>query len=773
MKNGKNEKSGKTGFKDLVDNISIGVFQCTLGFNPKFLYVNPSFCEMMHLSASEIMKLSLLDIFEDRQKFRIFKKNITADGSIKDFSVRIGGRSGQFFWGSLSAIASKDKQGKIQYVDVCVEDVSAKSRFEKDLIESKGLFQTVFNNTAAAITVTDKYEKIVAWNPFAEKMLGMDQEDLFNKPVEELYPPSEWKRLRSLNVRKKGVLSDIEAKIKKKDGDVLDVSVSISILKDLDGNIMGSIGIMNDITNLKVATRKVQESEAKVRAVLDNTAAAIIQVDSEERIVSWNKFTEKMLGAKKKDLFMRKVSSLYPRKEWQKIRSEKIRDKGAGYHIESKIIKQNGDIIDVDLSINILKDSNDKITGSVGIMQDITQRKKFQEMLVSAKLAAEQANSAKSMFLANMSHEVRTPMNAIMGMLDLTLDTELSEEQKDNLVVAKESADNLLGLINDILDLSKVEAGKISLENIEFHLHNIVRNVVKGLSVIAKDKNLKLEVDIEENVPELIKGDPVRLRQIIINLVNNAIKFTSEGKITVGIKLESIRDKQAVLLFYVKDEGIGIPKDKHKTVFEIFAQADDSTTRKFGGTGLGLAICKRLVEMMNGTIWIESEVGQGSTFLFTGEFDIVDKDASEVGKLYSEEKEEVNENAAADYLKILLAEDNIVNQKIAARMLEKFGWNVYVVENGKLAVEQYQKESYDVILMDAQMPEMNGFEATAAIREREKETGGHMPIIALTARAMAEDRQICIDAGMDGYVAKPIDRTKLFDEVVKLVKKGK
>jgi CheY-like chemotaxis protein len=269
----------------------------------------------------------------------------------------------------------------------------------------------------------------------------------------------------------------------------------------------------------------------------------------------------------------------------------------------------------------------------------------------------------------------------------------------------------------------------------------------------------------------LIKGDPTRVRQILINLINNAIKFTHKGTIVVKVKVDQKKGDQAVIQFSVIDQGIGIPPDKHDKVFEVFTQADDSTSRKFGGTGLGLAICKRLTEMMGGNIWVESAEGKGSTFYFTGLFQVVAQQQAVSSKDRTGESSATESRLGA--IKILLAEDNMVNQKIATRMLEKQGWKVTAVENGQAVLDRLEKEKYDIILMDAQMPVLDGLEATRLIRQNERSTGHHMPIIALTARAMTEDKQEFLDAGMDGYVAKPIDRQKLFDEIEKLLTKGK
>lgn len=777
--------------QDLIDNLRIGIYRITPGLKSRFLFANPAFAEILGLNTKEILKRKTADLFKTSRQWRMLQDKICRQGYVKNEEMILVRKDGHPVWCSLTVSAVFDTRGRLKWFDGLLEDISTHKQVERELLESKELFRLVFDNSAVAITVADKDEKIIAWNPFAERLLEMPKEDLFNKPVKELYPPSEWRRIRSFRIRRKGLLTNIETKMIKNDGSVLEVSMSLSVLKDVQGNVTGTIGILRDITREKIAERKLKESENTTRVILDNSAAAITLTDRNERIVSWNKFTEQLLGMKKKDLYMKPVSILYPPEEWKKIRAEDIRKIGSKQHLETRVMKKDGQTIDVDLSITILKDSQNNIIGSVGMMQDITEYKKARQMLWEAKIAAEEANSAKSQFLANMSHEVRTPMNAIVGMIDMTLDTSLNDEQRDNLNTAKEAAENLLNLINDILDLSKVEAGKVVLEEIDVHVGNVVKSICKGLSVLARNKNLELLWHIDDNVPYLVKGDPVRLRQIIINLVNNAIKFTSQGKVEVRVQAPVIEDAYCELLFSVSDTGIGISKEKRATVFEVFTQADTSITRRYGGTGLGLAISKRLVEMMGGRIWVESEIKEGSRFFFTVNFKIKQKEAPALAPIDFEahkrpapivldtEKQpasvpaaEVPSPPAGPPLRVLLAEDNLVNQKIAVKMIEKKGWLIKAVENGQEAVEILSKEAFDVVLMDVQMPVMDGFKATQAIRTQEQSNGQHIPIIAMTAHAMEGDEQKCLEAGMDGYVSKPIDRTKLFETIDHLVKKG-
>ena len=536
----------------------------------------------------------------------------------------------------------------------------------------------------------------------------------------------------------------------------------------------------------------------------------------------------------------------------------------------------------------------------------IRELKSTEEELARAKEEAEKANQAKSLFLASMSHDIRTPMNGIIGMTDLCLDSKLTDEQREHLGMVKSSANSLLSLLNDILDFSKIEGGMLELEQIDFNLNNSVDDTVKSLAYLAHNKGLELACRIHRDVPVVLVGDPGRLRQVIVNLVGNSLKFTEKGEVVVEVRLEDESEDDVILRFSVKDTGIGIAREKQGKIFEAFSQADESTTRQYGGTGLGLSISSKLTSMMGGKIWVESEPGEGATFQFTAKFGLqkmpmshrglqlpdlkglpvlviddnatnreileevligwemvptiavgddvlrVLEDAGRSGKSFSlvlmdahasergafEIVSEIRKNpewalpmimmtssmgmrgdaekcrklGIAAYLtkpikrselfdailtvldihgaepgekdlvtkhsireskirrRILLAEDNVVNQRLAVKVLTKRGYHVVVAENGKKAVAAFESEPFDVVLMDVQMPEMDGFEATAVIREKEKETGGHIPIIAMTAHAMKGDRERCLNAGMDEYVSKPIRPQVLVDAIESVVK---
>jgi signal transduction histidine kinase/ligand-binding sensor domain-containing protein/ActR/RegA family two-component response regulator len=393
------------------------------------------------------------------------------------------------------------------------------------------------------------------------------------------------------------------------------------------------------------------------------------------------------------------------------------------------------------------------------------QKVEIERLLVEAQ----QASKLKSEFLANMSHEIRTPMNGILGMTDLVLATPLEPDQREYLEAARHSAESLLTILNDILDFSKIEAGRLDLHPEEFSLRETLEAAVKIFELQLRAKNLDFRLEVEPGVPASVVGDPDRLRQVVLNLVGNAVKFTERGKIEVHVERESAGAGWISLRFRVRDTGIGIPLDKQQVIFESFRQADGSMTRRYGGTGLGLAICSRLVELMGGSITVESQPGVGSTFCFTARFGLpATPDIVPLARAVSAPRVTLTEPAPAP-LHILLAEDNPVNQRLTTRLLEKRGHRVSVTATGRQALAMLEQGGFDAVLMDVQMPDMDGLQATALIREHEGRLGRHTPIIALTAHTMKGDRERCLEAGMDAYITKPVNALELVSVVEETV----
>jgi len=685
-----------------------------------------------------------------------------------------------------------------------------------------------------------------------------------------------------------------------RDGTARFVEDSVSLRRDANGKPDGFIGIRRDCTDRKHGADRLRQSEEHYRTILETIEEGYFEVDWDGHYRFVNDAFCRITGYAAHELIGQSYKRFFDPATIQMLfeaYNRVYRTQEPLKSLEYALITKDGTKKYVEESVTLKRDASGQAERFMGIRRDCTERHVAADEIAKAKEAAEYANRAKSQFLANMSHEIRTPMNGIIGMTELVLGTELTPYQAECLATVKSSAVSLLAILNDILDFSKIESRKLELESVPFSLVELVNDVLKPIAVAAHQKGLEIAADISADVPVGIIGDPVRLKQILTNLVGNAVKFTERGEVLIRVRSAPRLSDKTVLHFVVSDTGIGIPTDKHRAIFEAFSQADGSTTRRFGGTGLGLAISSTLVRLMGGEISVQSLPGKGSTFEFAVAFDtttdvpaspvytprligmrvlVVDDNnvnrqiletqltrwrmkpvsvdggqaalqvlqraahdhdpfglvlldahmpdldgfnvAEEIGKrpeiagstimMLSSGGEygdtsRCRELGIAAYLtkpvkqsdlfdaicrivegpvasmveaaprpgvtpasvrplKILLAEDNVINQRVAVGLLSKRGHRVTVANNGLEALAALDQQAFDVVLMDVQMPEMGGFEASAAIRERERRTGGHLRIVAMTAHAMSGDRERCLAAGMDDYLAKPIDPPLLF-----------
>jgi len=770
---------------------------------------------------------------------------------------------------------------------------------------SKNYVHNIIESMGDGLLVANSEGTIETVNRSLCSLLGRQERDLIGKPVSFALGDS-ITSLQDETIQEK--MQDYEIQVRACDGRMIPVILSCSEMVDDQWKNTGLVYMVKDITErkrseeqLRQAQEQTQRTEERYRALIQNLPVGLYRniPDEQGRFIMANPAMVRLFGYDSEEEFMNvDALDLYVNPDDRLPLLEKLKTEEKALRQESQFKKKDGTIIWGALTAKAVFDDSGKVAYYDGMVEDITSRKQAEEAMVRAKEEAESANVAKSQFLANMSHEIRTPMNGIIGMTDLVLDSELTGQQRMFMESVKESADSLLTIINDILDFSKIEAGKMDLDPVDFKLRDCVSSAMRVFGLKAEEKGLELILHVPPQVPDGLVGDPGRVRQILTNLIGNAVKFTHQGEVALHVAVESETDHEIFLHFKVIDTGIGIAPEKQRKIFEPFEQADGSTTRKYGGTGLGLTISEKLVHLMQGELWLESEVGKGTTFHFTARFEkqqkssalepiefsalngmpvlVVDDNATnrmifqeillgwkmkpalvasgrEALEALAQAQSNgspfplvlldlnmpdmdgfaVTERIKADpnlkktvimllssaghrgdaaksremdvaaylikpvsqselldaitltlgakneeksssplitrhvirenrILNILLAEDNPINQKLAVNLLGKQGHHVVVAGNGRQAMELYEPGKFDLILMDVQMPEMNGLEATQAIREKEKETQDHIPIIAMTAHAMKGDREKCLEAGMDGYVSKPIQVKELF-----------
>lgn len=627
----------------------------------------------------------------------------------------------------------------------------------KDLRETRDYLESLFGHSNVPMIVWDSSFRITRFNHAFERLTGHRAEDVLGRHLDILFPLAS--RDESLAYIEKTLCGEhwdaVEIPILRKDGEVRTVLWNSATIYDEDGkNVVATVAQGQDITERK----RVQRQVIFQASLLDQVRNGIIATDLGGRIIYWNRFSEVLYQWTAEEVLGKSIAETVVPDDKCDLIETVIEDIiRYGYReIELPVMRKDGSQFMAFYAFSVLKDQEGQRMGFVGVSVDLTERKKVEQDLLLAKERAESATRAKSEFLANMSHEIRTPMNAVIGLTGLLLNTNIDPEQRDYIETIRTSGDSLLAVISDILDFSKIEGGMLDIDRETFDLSNCLEASLNLVLQAAARKGLHLSFEIEKEVPRQLLGDPIRLKQILVNLLGNAVKFTEKGEISVRVSSKpssSLKNGEHEIMFAVRDTGIGISKDRMSRLFQSFSQVDASTTRKYGGTGLGLVISKNLAELMGGRIWAESEPAKGSTFYFT----ILAKASSiSLPAKWTEtaRKEAFREGHKLDRpLKILLAEDNIINQKVAMKMLERLGYQADIAANGEEVLKALKNRPYDVVLMDVQMPEMDGLEATRRIRS----APGRQPyIIAMTAHAMKGDREVCLEAGMNDYVSKPV-----------------
>lgn len=532
--------------------------------------------------------------------------------------------------------------------------------------------------------------------------------------------------------------------------------------------------IVEDVTARRKDQERIRLSEERFRNAFDNAAIGMALVATDGRWLQVNRSLCSITGYDEHELLATNFQSITHPEDLDADlgnTEQLLRGEIRSFQMEKRYIHKSGRLVPVLLSVSVVHDGEGRPLHFVSQIEDVSERKRFEVELQLAKKAAESAAQAKSEFLAHVSHEVRTPMHGILGMTEVALQAKSPDEQTEAIRIIRSSAEALLTVIDDVLDFSKIEAGKLGLDPFDFRLRGNLTDALKPMVARCREKGLAFVIEVKPDVPDALHGDWNRLRQVLFNLVGNSLKFTRAGEVGVAVSASAAAGERIDLEVAVHDTGIGIPADRLERIFEPFAQFDGSTARHFGGTGLGLTISARLVEMMGGSLRAESTPNRGSTFRFTVP---VLRGTAKAASLEtgaaapSESARAPAEPPRRGPLRILVADDNTVNRRIAAAMLQRQNHRVNLAEDGRQAVAQSASQAFDLILMDVQMPDMDGIEALAAIRAREKATGGHVPIIALTAHAMKGDRERFLAAGMDGYLAKPFhseDLQRLIDEL--------
>ena len=635
-----------------------------------------------------------------------------------------------------------------RYVNLYGSKITRIKKIENELLFSNSRLSAIITNLNSGILVEDVNRKITLTNKLfcdtfslpisPNEMVGKSSKDTIDKIVCQFKnPKKEIEKLTTLLAQKKPVLSDI---IEMVNGEILERDF-IPII--IENEFIGIMWQYKDITTERKQADRIKYSEEKYRGILENLNLGILEINNDSVITkSYPKFCQ-LSGYSEKELVGKSINNI--------ISQNKVDDNAKNEAVS--FIKKNGETAWLIISRAPFYDSEGGVAGCIQIHLDITDRIKMESDLMESKLKAEELNKVKEMFLANMSHEIRTPMNAIIGMAELLENSSLNQSQTSYLKAIQSSSKNLLILINDLLDVSKIESGNTILEKIKFDVQKIVSENMELLHFKADKNGVNLTSRIDENIPKYVFGDPTKIGQVILNILSNAIKFTHDGFVILSVDLIEKSNKTCSIKFSVKDNGIGMSEDELKVIFESFCQAKESTTRIYGGTGLGLSISKQIVQLMGGELKVKSKINEGSEFYFT-----VDLEEADYDKKEDQLNNEFELNKDFKQAKVLLVEDNAINILMAITILEQWNCNVDVAKDGVEAIQKTSENDYCLILMDMRMPKMGGLEATEIIR---KDINKTIPIVALTANAIKGDFEKCISAGMNDYLSKPFKQIEL------------
>ena len=733
----------------LMDLVPVMIWILDMELN--ITYVNLELLEFTDLSPEEIMSDQWRELVHQEDKAKLeeeiehsFRKHIPPD-----FILRFRRYDGVYRWIHIIGNPVWDSDGEFMGAIGICKDITDRI----DIVDNIRRYELFSKNTREIILFTDLEGNIIEANKAAEMAYGYSNEELLSMNIHDL--KGEWNYARQRKQQADNHEFLYETEHIRKDGSRFNVEISSRGMDIGDRRVL--ISLIRDITDRKMAEEQIFRSNQKFRSLFMNLHSGyayyqeIYDKDKDREdlaVIEVNEFFENIFGMKRGSMVNRKFSEVFP-KSYQ-ILMDSIYQKRDSI-VSGKSLHLNHfyeATFDLWLSMIIYSPEPDTI---VTIVTDITEQKQSELYLIEAKEAAEAANKAKSEFLANMSHEIRTPINGIVGMIDLTLLTALTGDQRDKLITAKHCANSLIHIINDILDFEKLEAEKVSLSMKNFSIGDVIRELETVHSSLILKKGLDFYTELSEDLPEYLIGDQNKLKQVLNNLLSNAYKFTDRGSIRLSVDLLGIKDRRVKSRFMISDTGIGISEENRNLLFKSFSQLDGSSyTKRFGGTGLGLAISKKLVELMDGSIAVDSCPGKGSSFYFILDF--------EIGTMIKN----VSTKAPKEYAarNILLVEDDPVNLQVITDMLKLNKHNVVAVTNGAEALDIYQYGMYDVILMDIQMPDMDGVETSRRIRQLEPEDK-HTPVIAITAYALAEEREKFKEMGMDGYVSKPIQMEEL------------